>query len=755
MRAGAAELDAWLVDRFRRGVGTLESERDALEDRARRLVDAQLPGLARWLRFVEARVAEGPGWPGVAVGELARMGLVARALVRYDELDDARRADVLLRAGWTIRSDDVARDGARARARWWVVGHELREDDTGLATRRTWLVGPGDAGALVLAHAFGGAPLPRELPTGRVVDATLAFWPGSWRQRATIVAEHEVDDGPPPAVDVGVAGARLAAALAVDPLLTDIPVVVAGRIVPYERGWAVRDDVGRGLPLAGAASDGPLAALRGASVAVAGAFGGRSLRPVTVFVDDEAVAVAAPVDPPRARVAVDGRLRGAVLGADRVGEDPEALLWRAAVRSVQERAAADPIEVPAPPDAAPADPRRPCPAPLARLFEEVLTRRPELLPELVDAAAPFRPTSTLIPRLLGAPEPAHPALRGWLGPAAVAAASARVGWRWAAPPTLDEAGDDAILRPLALARAFDEAPDAARAWLRAHHRLGAADARAAVWRVAAPRIGLDDEDLLEAALDDRAGAVREIVAERLIDLVGSAFADRRREAARSAFRDGQPELPTSLSAALRRDGLDDDLSTPSGRQRAWRRLVSSVPPSAWGPPGSSVDLDDPRVVLALGTAAARFGDVGWCAAVVDRVADAPGGEFLWARLVVHLPDADARLAAVWTRPDDRLVPAVLAWPAWSAAVSDAFLAGVRGALERDGVETPCSDAWIEALPLAAARAHRSGLAAWAEPLPRLAASTAGARRWVVAARDLADIVSLRRKMATFAQLTRN
>ncbi|MBW1881427.1 MAG: SWIM zinc finger family protein, partial [Deltaproteobacteria bacterium] len=87
MAVGVQALDRWMDDLVRGGLASLETAGSAPWSRqARRLVDAQAPGLARWVGSLAAVPGSGPDWPEVLLGELGRIALLTEAFHRFDDL---------------------------------------------------------------------------------------------------------------------------------------------------------------------------------------------------------------------------------------------------------------------------------------------------------------------------------------------------------------------------------------------------------------------------------------------------------------------------------------------------------------------------------------------------------------------------------------------------------------------------------------------------------------------------------------------
>ncbi|NUW44093.1 SWIM zinc finger family protein [Nonomuraea rhodomycinica] len=279
--AGLAELERWLADQIRQGLATAGD--GAWDDLAKRLVDAQAPGVASTVsRLREARAAD--DWPERLLAEYALIDLLAVAYRRRAHLPAPLAQTVLSRVGFPVMREEVLA-GPAVRDRWDVLGRRDEVQER-LTSRRVWLRGR-DTGrpALVLSFAPQGQALDPSFVTGSTVDADLAFYPGAAPLRALPVTATTLASpmGEPPGMTPEEAMDEVAAALAADPWTDSWPLVLAG-VVPGRTG------VG-GFPLHRSAYD-PwrlIAVSGGRPVTVAAEWTPHGLRPLTTWADDGTV----------------------------------------------------------------------------------------------------------------------------------------------------------------------------------------------------------------------------------------------------------------------------------------------------------------------------------------------------------------------------------------------------------------------------------------------------------------------------------
>jgi len=293
VNAGLAELDRWLLDQVRGGIAGLDRVGYRHFDQmAARLVDSQAPGAAGDVRRLAGVAASGAGWPGRMLADLGLLRLLTGAYRRIADLPEPLAATVRGRVGFTVPTEQVLA-APPVRDEWQVIG--VRDEfDERLVTRRSWLIGRGTCRpALVLSFAMPGQPLAADLVVGTAVDADLCFYPGAQPLRAVAAHRHDAPQPftePSPSAGVEAALTGYADAVAGDPWLTQWPVLVRGTLVRGSQ-WQLVDAAGDALPLHPAAGE-PwrlLAAGGGHPTVLAGEWGPAGLRPLTCFVDGEAV----------------------------------------------------------------------------------------------------------------------------------------------------------------------------------------------------------------------------------------------------------------------------------------------------------------------------------------------------------------------------------------------------------------------------------------------------------------------------------
>ncbi len=294
---GIALLQQAIFDLTREGLAS-NAARDtaAWENLARRMIDAQAPGLAGSLRHLADTVLRDPHVDEELSLELGRLHLLLHSCTNLESHDETTRAELLAQLGVRASTDDVA-PREPVEDDWFIAGRRVEERDR-LITSSSWLLGRRSHR---WARVLRFAPVPQTIaepwPLGSTVRATLAFQAGllplralpdgdGFATRATVPDAHEksLDD----------LLQRFAGSLAANPFLRALPFLIPLR----PANGLLADAVGRALPWQ-AADD---LALRiecisgGHTVPMCGEWDGRFLRLLAVL-DGDAWIPLAPQQP--------------------------------------------------------------------------------------------------------------------------------------------------------------------------------------------------------------------------------------------------------------------------------------------------------------------------------------------------------------------------------------------------------------------------------------------------------------------------
>ncbi|WP_296537786.1 SWIM zinc finger family protein [uncultured Actinomyces sp.] len=215
------------------------------------MVDAQAPGVARRLTALSRLTDSSPDWPERLVDELGLLHLLIRAWARREQLPDDLRATVRSHVGITVRAEDVLASPGVGDT--WVVVAGRDSVEGRLAERRLWLYGTTTRRwALILAFAPISSGFSTTVVPGTRFDAVAHFYPGRGQLRVALSDEQPSRPvagwAPEPS---GTASAREAwrRAVAADPWVEAVPVLVSGRFRLLGNGEPALGDADGALPL--------------------------------------------------------------------------------------------------------------------------------------------------------------------------------------------------------------------------------------------------------------------------------------------------------------------------------------------------------------------------------------------------------------------------------------------------------------------------------------------------------------------------
>ncbi len=287
---GLDALDLWMEDLVRDGLATAGTRPATFwETQAKRLVDAQAPGVAARLRHLSGLPNSSPDWPEKVLDGLGRIALLSEAFRRLDALDEPLAESVKAEVGIPLSQEEVSERGEKVSDGWIVLGQRT-EDEGRLRARRTWLLGEDSRRhALILQFAASGAPLAEGFVSGTVVEGELAFYPGAYPLRAVVRSRTATATRTEELPGHGTLEALLdhtSTVTASQPWLERLPVTLEA-VVPLPDGgrWLVRDRDGEALPLAGGDHWTLLSLSGGHTVDLAAEWDGEALLPLGVVAE--------------------------------------------------------------------------------------------------------------------------------------------------------------------------------------------------------------------------------------------------------------------------------------------------------------------------------------------------------------------------------------------------------------------------------------------------------------------------------------
>ncbi|HEX2915332.1 MAG TPA: SWIM zinc finger family protein [Chloroflexia bacterium] len=686
-QAGVQDFKLWLADLLRQGLAGAQLQSYQFWDKpAARLVDAQLPGLARQVRALAGIPVSGKGWQSRLLERLGKIHLQLEGFQRLESLPETLQADLRGLLGWTQNQDELlAQSGLRDF--WSVVGQTVEEQER-LRVRRTWLWGR-ECGktALLLHFAHNTQPFEINLLPGSSFEAEIVYFPGSFPVRALIRQQY----GPFMPYCQALKGTLIetalqdyAEALSVNPWLEELPVMLQA-VVPARAGaeWYLRDEAGSNLPVnPGFSQAWNLLALSGGKpLTVFGLWNGSYFSPSSAvteghFVNFNGTNQSATSNSLAENQAWQEILTAALVGTARQTPKPSGLsgspgealakldrsnpdrylLGAAALLSQYERSG----QLPAPdslplPEVSPQEILPRCseragsdlrqimegsyrallPEWLANLVASKQRLPEERLPELFELG---RQQTELQPLILagmgrrGSWLAAQNAQWNYINSYAQAEAAGIADW---------DTGEQAV-RLLFLQKLRSTEPDRARVLLQATWNSEKAEDRAAFLARLKTGLSLEDEPFLETALDDRSREVRRVAAGLLASLPQSALSQRmlKRLEGHLFLRKQlwnyrlEVELPAAFDPEMERDGIDPKPKANLGDKAGWFvQMLALIPPKVWvekfGQPANklleeALDGDWFELLLEGWQQAALFhADTVWAEALWDFISKKP------------------------------------------------------------------------------------------------------------------------------------
>ena len=294
VHAGVEELELFLCDLMRQGVGQIKNESYSFfEARAARLVDAQAPGLARLIRECASITSAKTDWQETLLNRLATIYLIARAFRNIENLNAEMREDVLAAVGFTQSQDGLLSGGEAIADSWYVIGQSIYSEDK-LRVQKSFLWGKNtNRIAMILSFAHGTAPFDVLLIPGNYYDGEVVYYPSVYPLRALLKSHTLIDQQSTPveraqgAVSIEAALKEYAAALSRLPWLETLPLILSAQtlVVDHDLSLYSTDSEGAALPLATRNSTGwqLMAFSSGSPVTLFGQFDGVSLTPLAAL----------------------------------------------------------------------------------------------------------------------------------------------------------------------------------------------------------------------------------------------------------------------------------------------------------------------------------------------------------------------------------------------------------------------------------------------------------------------------------------
>jgi hypothetical protein len=186
VNAGVEELQLWIRDIVRNGIIHMPEKGYLFwEGMAKRMVDAQAPGLAAMVKTLGQTPFYKEGWQSTFVEELLNIHLIISGYKNISSLPELLQKDIRTWIGFT-QSQDALKEQNGLQDTWLVLGKQITEEDN-ITVERNWLYGiKSNQYALVLQFLVRGQGAQLMLSPGMYLEAELVFFPSLTPMRALI-----------------------------------------------------------------------------------------------------------------------------------------------------------------------------------------------------------------------------------------------------------------------------------------------------------------------------------------------------------------------------------------------------------------------------------------------------------------------------------------------------------------------------------------------------------------------------------------
>jgi hypothetical protein len=284
---GMNELEQWMINLIRHGLAEPQVRSYAFWDtRAARMVDAQAPSIAQWLREMGGLPARGTDWIEPLLDELGRLYLLVESFKRFDSLSPDVQGDIRSAIGWPIKRDELNQgEGESLQDTLLVLGRYLGVMHERLRTQRIWLRGvQSGRDALITEFVGSDALFETHLRPGWSFEGEMLFSSSRYPLRAFLQEKSSDLNHAAPIEGESILSSmeNYGYALSQNPWISYFPFLL-DQVIPVrqEDTWILREIDGRYLPLASSfAHPWSLLAISGGNpIQVAGEWDGKAFHP--------------------------------------------------------------------------------------------------------------------------------------------------------------------------------------------------------------------------------------------------------------------------------------------------------------------------------------------------------------------------------------------------------------------------------------------------------------------------------------------
>lgn len=262
MRAGIDELELLLTNIIRGGLSAPELRSyNFWKEHAKRMVDAQIPGIGRAFYQIAYSVGADDDWAEKMLLALGRLYLIVKAYQQFDSLSEEAQYDLRDALGWSVNKKEILeKGGIPVKSTWVSLGSVISENDN-LYTCRQWLYDKENHQfSMVLEHRYGQPFFSFDAAPGTEFETSLVYYPSCYPLRAFALDDYEDIHEHTGDFDHQIfkayanfsdALSAYSQALALNPWISQFPMFLSNiflRHDPKKDAWRFEDKDGRTLP---------------------------------------------------------------------------------------------------------------------------------------------------------------------------------------------------------------------------------------------------------------------------------------------------------------------------------------------------------------------------------------------------------------------------------------------------------------------------------------------------------------------------
>jgi hypothetical protein len=184
---GITELHRWMKDLIRNGITSLpEKDPGYWEKVAKRMIDAQAPGLAGMVKAAGSINFYEEGWQTAFMNNLLDLYMVIQAYRNQEHLSPLIQQEIKAIIGFTQAQENL-KEADGVTDTWLVAGKTVSQEEQ-LTVERHWLYGmhTGQAALVLQFYVKGQGGNMLALTPGQYLKAELVFYPSAIPLRAII-----------------------------------------------------------------------------------------------------------------------------------------------------------------------------------------------------------------------------------------------------------------------------------------------------------------------------------------------------------------------------------------------------------------------------------------------------------------------------------------------------------------------------------------------------------------------------------------